>query len=284
MELPSWLRVVLLLLSFVSFLPQLRLHYLRKDSSGISLFYILFNLIVATELFTFSFFYLVSHSFEEHLAQVFVRDPPDIGDFINLAQFALVWVLWLVSFIACLTCRSNPDYGRRITVSAMYIFFLLMSVIPVFVDALTESARDPYHEWGIALFGGVHIMFVNPIVNILGFAALYAQARSILARPAGSGLGALSLGSLAAQTIVFALLAPAWLGRLYFPWDELEAEAGNWAAVLKVWFQLVGFVPFDHAVFAVAQFVLFWLAVWRGLHHGDNLGVLTGETEPLLGN
>ncbi|KAH6842748.1 hypothetical protein B0I37DRAFT_382728 [Chaetomium sp. MPI-CAGE-AT-0009] len=284
MELPSWLRIVLLLLSFVSFLPQLRLLYLRKDSSGISLFYVLFNLIVATELFTISFYCLVNYSTEEQLPQAFVRDPPDIGDFINLAQFSLVWVLWLVIFIACLTCRSNPDHGRRITVSAMYIFFLLMSVIPVFVDALTESGRDPYHKWGLALFGGVHVMFVNPVINILGFAALYAQARSILARPAGSGLGALSLGSLAAQAIVFALLAPSWLGRLYFPWDELEPEVGNSAAALKVWFELVGFVPFDHAVFAVAQLVLFWLAVLRGLHHGDNSGVLTGETEPLLGN
>jgi uncharacterized protein with PQ loop repeat len=96
---PKWIDTIssgLLLLSVVSFLPQIQLLYTRKESPGISLFYVLFNLIVATELFTFSFFCIANHRFEEHLPHVFVHDPPEIGDFINLAQFALVWVLWLV--------------------------------------------------------------------------------------------------------------------------------------------------------------------------------------------
>jgi uncharacterized protein with PQ loop repeat len=84
-------------LSFVSFLPQLRLLYTRKDSAGLSLFYLLFNLIVATELFTFSFLLVVNSGMEEKgKPDMFVHNPLDAGDSINLAQFALVWVLWLV--------------------------------------------------------------------------------------------------------------------------------------------------------------------------------------------
>jgi hypothetical protein len=83
-------------LSFVSFLPQLRLLYARKDSVGLSLFYLLFNLIVATELFTLSFLLVVNYAREEGGgADLFVHNPPDTGDRINLAQFTLVWVLWL---------------------------------------------------------------------------------------------------------------------------------------------------------------------------------------------
>jgi uncharacterized protein with PQ loop repeat len=89
---------VLLLLSFISFLPQLRLLWVRKDSSGLSLFYTLWNLIVATELFTLSFLLVVNYAGEGPLDKpnLFVHRPPDVGDRINLAQFTLVWALWVV--------------------------------------------------------------------------------------------------------------------------------------------------------------------------------------------
>jgi hypothetical protein len=66
---------------------------LRRDSSGISLYYVLFNLISATELFTISFFFLINNVEE---SDVFVNRPPNAGDWLNLAQLALVWVLWLL--------------------------------------------------------------------------------------------------------------------------------------------------------------------------------------------
>jgi hypothetical protein len=66
----------------------------RKDSSGLSLYYVLFNLVVATELFTFSFLFIVNCRDEE--LSVFIHSSADTGDVINLVQFALVWVLWLV--------------------------------------------------------------------------------------------------------------------------------------------------------------------------------------------
>lgn len=91
-------RSALLLLSFVSFLPQLWLLYVRKDSVGLSLFFVLFNLIVATELFAFSFLLVVNCARDKSTGKpdIFVHDPRDVGDAINLAQFTLVWVLWLV--------------------------------------------------------------------------------------------------------------------------------------------------------------------------------------------
>ena len=91
---PSKTNSVLLFPTLASFLPQLWRLFARRDSSGISLWHVLFNLIVATELFTFSLFLVVNNRCEG--ASIFVHDPPNVGDHINLAHFALVWVLWLV--------------------------------------------------------------------------------------------------------------------------------------------------------------------------------------------
>lgn len=79
----------------MSFGPQLRRLWARRDSSGLSLWHVLLNLIVATELFTFSFFLVVNYRFERSPA--IVHQPPDVGDTINLVHFTLVWVLWLAT-------------------------------------------------------------------------------------------------------------------------------------------------------------------------------------------
>ena len=147
-------------------------------------------------------------------------------------------------------------------VAAIYFSFLLISVVPIFVNVATDTSRDPYHGLGIDIFTGFHTLFVNPVVDILGFTALYAQARIIRAQTPASGLGVLSPVGFTVQAVVFALLAPAWLGRLVFPWAELGGGMVNSAAVIR-WFELVGFVPFDNAVCAVAQFVLLLILLVR---------------------
>jgi hypothetical protein len=65
----------------------------RKRSSGISTYYVLFNLISATEQFALAFYYVVNH-FER--PEFFVHSPVNAGDWINLVQTAVVAVLWLV--------------------------------------------------------------------------------------------------------------------------------------------------------------------------------------------
>lgn len=104
---PNWLRVCVSLcvalfqadtqqhsacLSFLSFLPQLQHIWLRKDCSGISLYYVLFNLISATEQFTLTFFIQVN---DTEGADFFVGRPSNAGDWLNLCQVTVVWVLFL---------------------------------------------------------------------------------------------------------------------------------------------------------------------------------------------
>jgi len=96
-DIPNWLRMtlrsILLMLSFLSFFPQLSLVFLRKDSPGISTYYTLFNLICATEQFTLGFFLVVNNI---NSPDVFVHDPVNTGDWLNLAQLIVVWIPWLI--------------------------------------------------------------------------------------------------------------------------------------------------------------------------------------------
>jgi uncharacterized protein with PQ loop repeat len=76
----------------VSFLPQFHLICARKNTSGIALSYVLFNLIAATEQFAVNFGYIALIS---PRAGVFAHDPTTVGDWLNLAQTTLVWLLFV---------------------------------------------------------------------------------------------------------------------------------------------------------------------------------------------
>jgi hypothetical protein len=71
----------LLILSFVLFLPQLYRIWLGKDCSGISSYYVLLNLLSATEQFTMMFYYLVNSP--DGTARNDGR-PYNTGDWLNL--------------------------------------------------------------------------------------------------------------------------------------------------------------------------------------------------------
>ncbi|KAK4033379.1 hypothetical protein C8A01DRAFT_19669 [Parachaetomium inaequale] len=72
-------------------IPQLRLFFLRRNSSGISLYYVLFNLILSPELSTFAFLFVVNLG--DVNSDVSVHGSSHTGDWIHLAQLAAVCVL-----------------------------------------------------------------------------------------------------------------------------------------------------------------------------------------------
>ena len=84
---------ILLIISFVSFLPQLHLLWARKDASGISLYYVLYNLISATEQLTIAFTIMVNMT---DGADAFVHKPRSAGDWLNLSHMIVVWLLFLL--------------------------------------------------------------------------------------------------------------------------------------------------------------------------------------------
>ncbi|KAH7327194.1 hypothetical protein BKA65DRAFT_510134 [Rhexocercosporidium sp. MPI-PUGE-AT-0058] len=256
----NWLRVVLSVLSLLSFIPQIHRIIIKNTSVDISLTYILLNTISTTEQFALGFYYIASHN---HDSDFFVSDPRNLGDWLNLVQLTIVWVMSLILFATCLT--YEPNFIPKTRVIALYTSFLVISVLPLLIDFFSPIQNSEDERWSSAIFIGVHTMFINPLVTLGGIAALYFQWPK-------AGAAALSDAGLAAQAAVFAAVAVSWIGRVRF--IEIDGRVG-WFPV-ESWYQLVGWATVDNAVFAVVQGVLFFL---RRQLQSRKIGA---EEEPLL--
>jgi hypothetical protein len=269
------------------------------NCQGISLPYLLLNLISATEQLTIDFFLFFNSS---HGSDYFIEKPPTIGDWLNFAQLTLVWALHLLlyariptqclykvsldpnnnSFIICLCFSSNTHIAYKLILVAIYGLFAYISIAPVFIDALIPDfyvpRDDQYRNWVEGLFGGLHMLCIHPVVTILSIVALPFQARAIRALPAGN-LKAVSLSGFLVQGVVFGVVAISWTMRV--------KSEGNWFNdgipyamywyLLFDWYLLVGWAAIDNGIFALMQIWLFFLA--RSWGSSEIIG---GETEPLL--
>ena len=79
---------ILILLSAWSFVPQLRLLWLRRESIGLSLAYLLFTTVSATEQLTLGLHLILvePESFLHH------QPRPNVNDWLNVVQFLVVWI------------------------------------------------------------------------------------------------------------------------------------------------------------------------------------------------
>ncbi|KFZ18427.1 hypothetical protein V502_04103 [Pseudogymnoascus sp. VKM F-4520 (FW-2644)] len=265
---PNWLRIILSILSFLSFIPQLRLTWAKKDSSDVSLNYILLILISATEQFNIGFFFVASHSFD---SDIFVHDPRNTGDWLNLAQLTVVWIMSLVLFALCLFYSHSPR-SLKVSVVAVYISFLLISVVPTFIDAI-DPAEPSQRIWISGILISVHTMYINPIVTMGIIWAFCAQRHKA---------SALSTLGLATQAVVFSLVALSWTSRVRFIDDLHGVPPGvPLQRIFIFWYQVVGWATVDNAIFAMIQFVLFCLATHHKRRIADSFSL--PEQEPLLG-
>ncbi|KAI0438803.1 hypothetical protein F4803DRAFT_533899 [Xylaria telfairii] len=269
-SMPNWARILLLIFTCASFAPQLHLLVARRgDASGINLKYVLLNLAVATELFTISFFFTVNRIEPSY---VFAHDPPVAGDWLNLAQLTVVWILWLLIFIICVAFYRRENHHLPIIIIAMYISFLMISIVPLLLEAISTEPSKEYRWFG-AIFHGIHTLYFAPIITAFALVAFVVQARETLALP-GSDIGALSPMGLVLQTVVFAVLAATWWpGRLV-----LDVASPPFMP----WYQLVGFVPVDNGVFALEQVALLVIAAWHRRHGRDGNAKFPEERQPLI--
>ena len=176
------------------------------------------------------------------------------------------------SFVVCLYL---PAEHRDCSVSfavGVYIAFLLVSVVPLFTDAIAP-ARHEDRIWTMAFFFGVHSLLLSWVVTGFNVATIYCQVRQTLSRPR---VQALSPVGLAAQAAGFALMAISWIGRVKFPYEGLD---GHFWGSLSSWYELVGWAAIDNGIFALGQAILLWV-VWH--HETWGNGARDEETEPLL--
>lgn len=85
---------VLIVLTAFSFLPQLYNLWSKKDGTGISIAYVLINLLVATEQLTLETY--VTVNVPESAKGIFTHDPLSTGDWLNLVQTLVNLVMFTV--------------------------------------------------------------------------------------------------------------------------------------------------------------------------------------------
>lgn len=294
---------LLLEASLVSFLPQLGVFLVRRDSSGTSPFYVLSNVLSATEQLAFIFLSAVIMPDDDYLI---VHKPLTLGDRINLGHTAAVWVLWLILYVH--TLISSPPLlpllllalvskltpvgrrprlvlslsflpGHRVSraaAAAICFVHLLVSVVPQFVAVLLlpDPGQAMYYNLDLAqiLFWG-HFLLVLPTTTVMRIVGVWLQARKVVSHPPGLP-SPLSKASLGLQAVVFAVVAVSWLGRL--PPRADDFFEGFLSLTLVYWFAI------NDGLLAAGQALLLWL-VGGGRRTGSTIAATREETEPLLG-
>ncbi|KAK1772872.1 hypothetical protein QBC33DRAFT_584304 [Phialemonium atrogriseum] len=227
-------------------------HLSRASSAGISLAYVLLNLMQATEHFALGFYLFIEHEY-------------DSGDF---APLALVCVYFLGLFIACIVL---PPHGRRfdvMTAVSAYVGWVLIAFLPIW-DYM--SSPPPYRRSFFAISSILHGILI-PLGTIFGIASLFPQARLLRSR---TDPGAVSVLALVFQTAIFALNAGYWPLRVTFNWQGWSHRYHGLHLVL-LWYIITGWVTFDTGVFAIVQGSLLAIVKWQAS------GATSAETEPLL--
>ncbi|KAJ5890070.1 hypothetical protein N7504_010880 [Penicillium tannophilum] len=261
---------ILLILTIISFLPQILRIQKKQTTSGISSLCVLWNLICATEQLTI---YIYALFFEcEPEGNVFLHSPPSAGDRFSLCHCAVVTILFLALFAQVLFYSS-----RRASLLASYTSFLVVSIIPLFVLAILPIDDEGRRFWS-AVFYALHTTLVYPILTALGVLGIYRQAREIVAIPLPN---ALSLQGLVVQALVFILISVTWTWSLPFPYEELESYL-NWN-IFSAWYSAIGWIIVDNFVFALGQIVLLLWALHCSSSRKASMQS-DSETEPLLGH
>ncbi|KAL3298595.1 ATP synthase F0 [Colletotrichum asianum] len=227
--LPNWARIALSIATIASHLPQYHRILEQGHCDGLSLYYVLFNIISATEQLTLGFFLNVNDTGRLR-GDAFVNDPATAGDWLNFVQLVIVWLCSLVLLLLSLrySASNTSRQPTRYSIGVIYLIFILVSLVPAIFDAIFPDSRSEPRNWGRDLFVMGHYLILLPVSSILVLASAVPQAREIQRQ---SSPGAISVPGFATQTVVFALLAISWMVRVRYP---------PYSPSYDGWYRLVG--------------------------------------------
>jgi hypothetical protein len=161
-----------------------------------------------------------------------------------------------------------------------YLTFVVISLVPTIAEQFIDFSNDTMseHDWFDVLYIMMPMFVLGPIVQILGFVAMWAQASEIRSRSPGTE-NALSVKGLLVQAVVFLLVGLSYLWRMRIP--EEEEWSGYWIVDLRKWYWTVGFATINNLIFAMVQGVLAWIA-WSYKGDGGEIEGEAGERTALL--
>ncbi|KAE8373296.1 hypothetical protein BDV26DRAFT_285240 [Aspergillus bertholletiae] len=237
---PNRLRIILLILSCT------------KQFTGLSLSYVLCNLMSATEQFTLLFFLLVNKT--------------EYADLLIFTRFSLG-----------LYCPSDHhSHEHKVSASIMYIVLLLISIVPVVADAidyyLVSVGEDAaYRNFRLDIFGGYHYGYIHPAMTLVGIYAWFPQNHELHSR---TRLHSLSQTSLAVHAVIFAFVAISWTMRTNLYHSNLQ-DLPFWATIPE-WCIYVWWAAVDNMIFTCVQTGLY-LKICRHEQFSTDQ-----QTQPLL--
>ncbi|CAG8151689.1 unnamed protein product [Penicillium salamii] len=260
--------LIVTFLVLASFIPQVRHAWLRKEGGRVSLNYLQLNLICSTESLFLAFFFTVN---TDEDVPFWAHAPRIALDWVNLAQFVGIWILF--NFLAI----SRTRKAKRI---ALYVLFLIISLVPLMIDATTDlfcpsgevdctvTRRDPI-EFLMALHAGI----LQPVTHALMVLSFYEQARQRTLDLSATGLKL--------QSSIFFVSAILWTFRLHIPWEIIGTETPLTSFYTRciIWFQYVKFSAGADIIFAIGQCILLRLILRKS--HFEATHTAT-ERQPLL--
>ncbi|KAL4960231.1 PQ-loop repeat-containing protein [Aspergillus stella-maris] len=288
-ECPDRIRIILLVLTAFSFLPQLIRLWWRKNTTGFSTGHVLLNLFAATEQLTIDLFLMVVAP--EAASGEFTHEPLSTGDWLNLAQIGTAWVGFNILFITCLSLQpagtSIKGYIKA------YSLYILISLLPQLIDISgpTPSTKPYPRDTLLEFFIVTHTLFLKPLTTFLILISALCQTGPIWRFPGKRGKEtSLSLTGLVVQFVVFSCVGVSWIYRVV----EFKRLGEPWVSVEWDWYWSVGWPVVDGVGFGGVQGVLAWCVLFNRAQAwiegrkgrkgvGDEDEGTPGEREPLLG-
>ncbi|KAK0668522.1 hypothetical protein QBC41DRAFT_321712 [Cercophora samala] len=155
------------------------------------------------------------------------HNPRALGDLLDLVQFAVIWIAWLIIFVLH-THRSTPTTASNsITATVLYLIFLFISLIPLLLHFVLFDPMDIDRSWIMLLYIHLHTTRISALPSAC---CLFHIRR----RTDDSTCDVLSIPGLARQCLVFSHLAATWPGRLVNDWYDVISHPG-WDT-LRWWF------------------------------------------------
>ncbi|KAL4934069.1 PQ-loop repeat-containing protein [Aspergillus undulatus] len=286
-ECSDHIRITLVVLSALSFLPQLIRLRSKKNTTGFSVGYVLLNLFAATEQLTVDFSVMIMGSVYERAGagESFTHAPPSTGDWLNFAQVMVVWFMFNILFAATLYYQPT---GRRIGGFAKtYIIYLFISLVPdvILVGTIfvSETKHRPRQDL-IQAFWAIHVLLLNPVAAFLTIVSALCETGPVWRHPGPES--ALSPSGLFIQCLVFAGVAASWVWRV----AAYTRSGKSFFSPEWEWYFEYGWPVIGNAFFAGVQGVLFLCVLynrWKKWRKEIVVDVdadegTAGEREPLL--
>ncbi|KAI0897334.1 hypothetical protein F4806DRAFT_461726 [Annulohypoxylon nitens] len=257
--------IVLVFASTNSFTLQYHRIKIRRDVSGISSLYGLFNTIVATEHVAIFLHYFANRA---DLAYPMVNASPTVIDWLNLAQFSVNFFNNLLLFGYYVYYLPSSKSGIKFCILATHVGFFLISFVAVLLERVLEDYElYEYAERLSTAFLDMHSVYIIPIATVLAAIALFPQRHDMLSC---SDPGSLSSVTLVAQAVV--LFATACL------WPMRFTLGNNDEVSFVMWYRLVGWAVIDDFISALVQGALFWTS--RKFRDGRVVISIAGEISP----